>query len=283
MSPTYTFTLNENAREFAEKNLGETDKIREHAIHQIREWLQENPKINAKNDDRSILAFLRGCKFNIEKTKEKISKYYKMRAEIPEWFANRDPCLREIQELVKLGVFVPLKRYQDNRLIVIIRTAAHDPKLHEQDNVFKTGKMILDVAALENELVTIYGVTAIFDMKGVTLGHARQLPPSRIKKAVHAWQNYHCRPKNLEFVNAPIYVNVVLRIFKSFMSEKLKSRVNVHFRGLGELHKVVNKENLPYEYGGTDGPLSEVIQYWSEKLLYYKDWFEEDEKYKTLL
>lgn len=155
--------------------------------------------------------------------------------------------------------------------------------MHRQDDVFKTGKMILDVAAWENEVIQIYGVIAIFDMTGVTLGHARQLPPSMIKKAVHAWQNYHCRPKYLEFVNAPIYVNVVLGIFKRFMSEKLRSRVNVHFKGLGSLHTIVDKENLPYEYGGTDGPFSDAIQYWSEKLLLYKDWFEEDEKYKASL
>lgn len=141
--------------------------------------------------------------------------------------------------------------------------------------------MILDIAALENESVTIYGVTAVFDMKNISLAHARQLPPSRIKKAVHAWQNYHCRPKHLEFVNAPVYVNVVLSIFKSFMSEKLRSRVNVHFSGLGSLHNVVDRENLPVEYGGTDGSIREVIEYWAEKLVRYKGWFEEDEKFKA--
>lgn len=67
------------------------------------------------------------------------------------------------------------------------------------------------------------------------------------------------------------------------MSEKLRGRVNVHFRGLGSLHKIVDRENLPYEYGGTDGPLSDVIQYWADKLLSYRDWFLEDEKYKASL
>lgn len=126
---TTTTTLDAAAREFAEKNLGETDTIRHHAIREIREWLHTNPNLNARNDDRTILAFLRGCKFNIDRAKGKIERFYRMRAELPEWFANRDPRLVEICELVRLGVFVPLRRYQDNRLIVIIRTAAHDPKV----------------------------------------------------------------------------------------------------------------------------------------------------------
>lgn len=277
----YKYTLSESAKEFAEKELGETHERRERAIAELREWLCDNPKINAKTDDVSILYFLRGCKFDIARTKQKLRNFYVMKAERPEWFTNRDPLLPEIHELAKLGVFIPLRKFQDNKLVVIIRAAAHSPKIHLQDDVFKTGKMLLDIAALEYENASIFGVTAIFDLRGVSLAHARQLPPSVVKKAVYAWQNYHCRPKQLEFVNAPVYVNVMLRVFKRFMSDKLKSRINVHFRGLGSLHDVVPKDILPIEYGGTDGHVADTIDYWVEKLVSYKDWFEEDEKYKA--
>lgn len=127
---SYQFTLDATAKEYAAKNLGETDAIRTHAIVEIRKWLRENHRnLNARDDDRAILAFLRGCKFNIARTQQKIANYYRMRAEVPEWFANRDPRLREIRELVRLGVFVPLRKLQDNRLVVIVRTGAHDPKV----------------------------------------------------------------------------------------------------------------------------------------------------------
>lgn len=120
MHTNYTFTLGESAKEFAEKELGETDESREQAIAELRQWLCENPKLNAKTDDVSILYFLRGCKFDVERTKQKLRNFYVMKAERPEWFTNRDPLLPEIQELVKLGVFVPLRKYLDNRLVVII-------------------------------------------------------------------------------------------------------------------------------------------------------------------
>lgn len=281
MTIKYKFTLDAAAKEFAEKQLNETEESRANCIEEIRKWLEENQWLNAKNDDLSILTFLRGCKFNIERTKDKLKNYYVMRAERPEWFTNRDPLLPEIKELVRLGVFVPLRKFQDNRLIVIIRAAAHDPKRHDMNDVFKAGKMLLDIAAMENEQTSIYGVTAIFDMKGVSLAHVRQLPPSLIKEAVHAWQNYHCRPKQLEFVNAPVYVNVVLRIFKRFMSEKLRGRVNVHFRGLGALHRAVDKDNLPVEYGGQEERLQDLVEYWSQKVTTYREWFREDEKFRA--
>lgn len=74
------------------------------------------------------------------------------------------------------------------RLVVLIRVAAHDPRRHLQNDVFKVGKMTLDLAMEQDEYISVYGVTAIFDLTGVSLGHARQLTPGMIKKAVHAWQ-----------------------------------------------------------------------------------------------
>ncbi|KAI4470669.1 alpha-tocopherol transfer protein-related [Holotrichia oblita] len=280
---TYRFTLNEADKNFAINVLNETHETRAKSLEEIKNWLIENPNICAKSDDLNILAFLRGCKFRLDKTKQKIQNYYEMRSKVPEWFANRDPMLPEIEELAKLGVFIPLRQFQDNKHVVIIRTAVHDPRKHKQDDVFKVGKMILDLLGCENEQLQIYGVIAIFDMQGISVAHARQLPPSKIKKAVHAWQNYHCRPKQLEFINAPVYINVLLNVFKRFMSEKLKGRVRVHFSGLSTLHDVINKSILPNEYGGTDGNIEDHINLWHTKLLQSREWFKQDEMYRSRL
>ena len=40
---------------------------------------------------------------------------------------------------------------------------------------------------------------------------------------------YPMRPKSLDFVNAPPHVNVVLNIFRQFMTEKLRQRVSSKF------------------------------------------------------
>lgn len=45
-----------------------------------------------------------------------------MRMERVEWFADRDPFLPEIEELLDLGIFLPLKVKDDqNRQVFIIR------------------------------------------------------------------------------------------------------------------------------------------------------------------
>ncbi|KAB0794538.1 hypothetical protein PPYR_11653 [Photinus pyralis] len=272
---------NEIVKHYAEKFLNETEE-NYNAIIEIRQWLDTLPHLNAKKDDKSILCFLRGCKFNLELTKKKMKNFYVMKGERTEWFVDRNPLLPEISELVRMGVFVPLRKFSDNKMVVIIRTATHDPKVHKQDDVFKAGKMVLDVAIQEYyENATVFGICAIFDMTNISLAHAKQLPPSMIKKAVFAWQNYYSRPKQLEFINAPTYINVILSVFKSFMSAKLQGRVRAHYSGLESLHKVVSKDILPVEYGGSESTMDELIQYWHQKVLQYSDWFKEDEKYRA--
>ncbi|XP_057669387.1 retinol-binding protein pinta-like [Diorhabda carinulata] len=273
----------EKAKHFAKENLNETNEHREKCLEEIRKWLTEDQaKLHARMEDQYLLPFLRGCKYNMEKTKKKLVNYYTMRRNVPEWFQNRNPELKEIQDLMKLGVFVPLTKLQDNKLVVIVRTAIHDPCIHTQDNVFKTGNMMMDVASLENIIpAQIYGVIAIFDLYGMDFDHAKEFTPSMIKKAVFCWQNYHVRPKNLEFINAPPTINVILSIFKSFMSEKLKNRIKVHTDGYEKLYEVVSKDILPPEYGGHGETMEELIKYWNGVLLKYKTWFLDDEMYKS--
>lgn len=63
-----------------------------------------------------------------------------MRAERVEWFSNRNPFDPIIQELLDIGVFLPLKDKDSNGCqIFIIRTGAHSAKKHQQNDVLKVG------------------------------------------------------------------------------------------------------------------------------------------------
>ncbi|KAJ9598893.1 hypothetical protein L9F63_026571 [Diploptera punctata] len=133
MSELYKCTLPPNAIQHAIECLNEAEEKRDQCIHEILEWLQTQSNLRARNDPVNVVRFLRGCKFDIERTKRKITNYYELRARCPEWFSNRDPCLPEIQELLRLGVFLPLrKRDEHGRLVVLIRVAVHNPKKHKQ-------------------------------------------------------------------------------------------------------------------------------------------------------
>lgn len=54
-------------------------------------------------DDQFLITFLRGCKFSIQKAKEKIDLFFTVREEIPELIRNRDPLDKRIAAMLKLG------------------------------------------------------------------------------------------------------------------------------------------------------------------------------------
>ncbi|CAG2063587.1 unnamed protein product [Timema podura] len=283
MPELYQCTLPLEARLYAAQVLNEDENQRDEIIRRIKQWLETQPTLRARSDVMNVLRFLRGCKFNEEKTKNKLINYYTMRSQLPEWFGNRDPELPQLMELLDMGVFLPLRHHDyEGHLVVIVRTAIHNPQVHQQNDVFKIGKMIVDLCMEEDEMFSVYGVVALFDLAGVSLGHAKQLPPSVIRKAVHAWQNcFPVRIRKMEFFNAPVHVNVVLNIFKRFMTDKLRQRVHIHSKGLESLQDAINPELLPEEYGGSNGTLKQLIDHWKKRVLDKRQWFLEEEKHKA--
>lgn len=70
----YNKTLPEEAYLYAQKELQETDRIRQDSLILINQWLDENPTIPAIRSPINLLYFLRSTKFNLDETKEKITK-----------------------------------------------------------------------------------------------------------------------------------------------------------------------------------------------------------------
>ncbi|XP_033341692.1 retinol-binding protein pinta [Megalopta genalis] len=278
----YVCRLSPEEREYVAEHLNETDENRTEKIEELRQWILENTEIHSQTDDFFLLRFLRASKFNMEKAKSKLQNYCKQRDTLPEWYSNRNPFLPELQELLDLGVLLPLRKLDsEGRMVVIVRAAVHKPSRHKMADMLKASLMTLDLALSDHESTTVHGITAILDIGGITYEHALQLPPSMIRNLVHAWQGcYPVRIYSLDFINAPRFINVMLNVFRSFMNAKLKKRVHVHMKDRLKLHKTLPTDILPEEYGGSDGTLRDLIDYWKHEVEEHRAWFVEEEKYR---
>ncbi|XP_030573479.1 retinol-binding protein pinta [Drosophila novamexicana] len=248
-------------------------------VQELSDWLDANPNINGCKAYENLHFFLRTCKFDVDRAKKKLKTFYQMRAERTEWFDDCDPMLPEIQELLALGVFLPVDGVDDQqKKVVIIRTAAHDPKRHTQNNVFKTSKMILDLLLKFEPDNCARGIVAIMDMQGVQLGHALQLNPKLIKRSVESWTAYPCQPKLLEFTNTPRHVNIFLNTFRVFMTPKIRSRVAVRREGT-----MVKCKQLPRDLGGQGPSYKELAIKWKQLVEQNADFYLEQGKYKSIV
>ncbi|XP_029166217.1 retinol-binding protein pinta-like [Nylanderia fulva] len=276
--------LTSEQKEYAAKVLNESDEGRENAISEIKRWIQESD-LRARTDELFILRFLRACKFDMDKTKTKIKNYQKQRTNLSEWYGNRDPLQQKLQELLDLGICLPLRKLDNQGRMVFVARLVHDPNVFTLSEAIKVSLMIIDVALRDSVEASLYGLVIIIDLEHASLRHVPQARPTILMNMVHAWQGcYPIRIQVINHINTPEYAKYVLSIIRYFLSNKLKERFFVHSRNSAhDCFKDVPANILPVEYGGTDGTIQELIEYWKKVIEENREWFIEDENYKPIL
>ncbi len=89
--------------EIAVKELNEVPGRLESELESLQKWIELNPHLQIRSEKQFLVSFLRGCKFNTEKVKQKLELFYSVRQNSPEIMANRDPNEKKIVEMIKQG------------------------------------------------------------------------------------------------------------------------------------------------------------------------------------
>ena len=92
----------------AEEEFDETPKLLKTSLEDLKSWLAKSPHLKSIcQDDQFLTTFLRGCKYSLERTKEKLDNFHAVKACTPEWFDNWDPLDPAVQEILNDGLFPP--------------------------------------------------------------------------------------------------------------------------------------------------------------------------------
>ncbi|XP_030554724.1 alpha-tocopherol transfer protein [Drosophila novamexicana] len=266
----------------AQQELGEVPERVPEDIETVRTWISKQPHLKARQDAQFLVAFLRGCKYSLEKTKLKLDNFYAMRGAVPELYKNRfvgEKQLNIIKTACLLRLPQPLQL--DGPRIHISRYGQYDSNKYSIAEVMQVNTMLGEIQIREDDNAMVCGFVEIIDMKGITTGHMFQFDAVLIKKlAVLGDKALPYRPKGFHFINAPTMAEKAMSIAKSLMSDKIRKRFHIHSK-LDTLYKHVPKECLPIEYGGTNGNIQDVVDIWTQKLLDYTDFFQQDAIYGT--
>lgn len=95
--------LSKELAKIAKEELNEIPDRTSKDLQAIRDWLTMQPHLNSEVDDQFLITFLRGCKFSLERTKEKFDKYCSIKTTMPDLLANRDPNDKDLLEIIRLG------------------------------------------------------------------------------------------------------------------------------------------------------------------------------------
>jgi len=263
------------------KELNENPDTVQSDLQYMKEWLAKQPHLPNTWDEHRILTFLRGCKFSLEKCKRKLDMYFTMRTACPEIFTNRDIRRPELQEIVKYVNIPPLPGLTPNgRRVVVMRGLDKSITSPSIFDAFKIVLMIGDLR-LDMEDTGVAGDVYIFDASILTPAHFAKITPAIAKKfLVIVQEAYPVKLKEVHVVNVSPLVDTVVTWAKPFLKEKIRNRIFVH-NTFDSLHKMIPKDVLPVEYGGTAGKLQDFHDDWMKTLEANVDWFKAQEAIKA--
>lgn len=259
--------------EMAESELGETEEVRENGLSDIREWLTQQSFTNQAPDDLVLLNFLRGCKFDQSKTRNKLTHYFTTRTHIRDVFLNRDPASAELEEIISRGIITLTISEEVETLI--IRWESCDAKKVSLINVLKIGFMLFDIFINESHTFMILGHTIIIDCQNLPFGYVKQFFPTLIKDIAYImFKAYPTRIKAIHVVNCCSIMAVMFKMFKPFLPVKMLSRIRFYtYNNANDLQIYVPSSVLPKEYGGRGESIQTLKEMTRRLLVDRRRWF----------
>uniref|UniRef100_T1GKI8 CRAL-TRIO domain-containing protein n=1 Tax=Megaselia scalaris TaxID=36166 RepID=T1GKI8_MEGSC len=181
---------------------------------------------------------------------------------------------------VNVVLRIPQPKGYSGPVISIIRVAAYDLKKYKFQEIIRVGMMIGDILFAEEDNYIINGMIEVMDMTNLTANHLLHLNPSFLKRcSAYSDEGMPLRHKGMHFISTVPQFDTIFNSIKSVMGTNPNRKVQIHGNDMESFYKCVPKEQLPVEYGGQNGTIDEIIEYWSKKLIDYRDYLEEEKLY----
>ncbi|XP_022226704.2 uncharacterized protein LOC111076939 [Drosophila obscura] len=276
--------LSPELQKIAVEKLNEIPEKIEDDIAALREWIRQQPHLKARTDDQTLVNFLRGCKYSLERTKSKIDRFYTLRTKYPDFYAAHKVDVDKLLQIFRLGAIILLPRpLNDNGpRIALLRQAMYDPSVYTFQEVNHAAGLMQQIMLNEDDVAIVNGMVSILDMANVTTGHFLHMTPSFAKKmTVFQEEALPLRPQGVHFINTPAGFETIFNMVKPMLSKKQQGRLYVHGSKWDALYEQVPKKYLPIEYGGENGSIPEIIAEWEQRILAYRSFWAEEENYGT--
>ncbi|KFM57265.1 Alpha-tocopherol transfer protein-like protein, partial [Stegodyphus mimosarum] len=241
--------ITDEMKERAQKELGETEEVKQNALAEMRKLVEAEPKFVCRNEDAYLLQYLRARKFNVKKAFALLQNTYLTKKAYPEVYDELD--IASLRKAFKtLGSTCLPYRDEEGCVILLLQFGKWDT---DEFNIQTVLNLLTSTVmfSIENPATQICGVRIMLDVRGSNLRHIRLLTPRYIHLFSKALRN--CLPvrfKGIHIYNESAIFQYVWSVLKIFLTEKIKKRVHFHGDNQKNLHKFIPKAILPSEYGG---------------------------------
>ncbi|CAH1132236.1 unnamed protein product [Ceutorhynchus assimilis] len=243
-------------RKLVLEKLGQSEEDIRKDIQLLKNWFNYQKHLPELPCDEVLEIFLVVNKFNLEKCKKKVDKYYTIRKEIPELYVNKNPKLEHMKEIANVVYAIPLPKLTPTlSRITVMKFKDTNPEKYHPLNYFAHTYNILEIRVREDMMLTD---TLVYDLEGLQFGHLFKLRIGILRKASAILEKvFTSRLEAIHYINLPSSMQVIVNLAKNIFGEKMRKRIHVH-KDLESLHQHIPKEFLPQDFGGSEKTLDEL-------------------------
>ncbi|OXA38292.1 Alpha-tocopherol transfer protein [Folsomia candida] len=221
------------------------------ALAELKCRIQKDEKIEPYSDildDKFLMGFLRGKKWDVDKAMICLQHYIKMRTVKYKNFTKlyRPSTVKFLDK----GVLNLLKhRDPHGRLVLLAQINKWSPSEIPADEAIATALFIVD-EGIRSFLSTGNECVAIFDCAGITFAQARNATPKKIILLIDMFtKNIPTKPKGVHFINHGFIVHHLYRFASPMLEKKIRERVHFH-SNTSQLHGHIPAKILPTSLDG---------------------------------
>ncbi|XP_061401745.1 retinol-binding protein pinta-like [Musca vetustissima] len=273
--------LSEDLQKVAIEELGEVPSRIPEDLLALKTWISQQPHLKARTDDQWLIQYLRGCKYSLERAKEKLDFFYTITSKYPELFTCDDLDNPRFREVHNEGIFLPLpKLLHDSGPRMVFFRMKFDIEKYKIEDVMRPCNIMHQIMLLNDPPTCINGLFYVADFGG-SAGHFLQFTPSIIKRQVAYFEKaLPLRIKAWCFFNVSAVAEQFFKIILPLVSEKLRKRIHIYNKdSLHKLWELVPQKYMPAEYGGENGSLAQAAADYHKVWDEYRDYFKENSQY----
>ncbi len=253
-------SLSGESLEKARLELNEDPSTRGEAIQELKQKIcswkpsrnEEKSLVLANTNEKFLLMFLRGGKFDLEKAFQLYVNYHLFRHKHSDMLSDLN--FKSLEHVLHTQVIRVLGgRFQDGSKAICITPGNWDCENIPFVDNFRATLLILD-KLIQDEETQVNGFSVIYDFTDSSFMSMLKVAKSElITKGVLIellQEAFPGRFKGVHLMFQPWYISIVLSVIKPFMKQKLRDRIHGHGEEFESLHRFIDPQSLCMELGG---------------------------------
>ncbi|XP_026469365.1 clavesin-1-like [Ctenocephalides felis] len=232
-------------------------KNREEALKEMKMMIEDAKYLGyrLRTDESYLSRYLHCCSWDPKKACERALAFCRLKSENPSFFCGpqTNPDV-EFKELIDKTVvkFLPGIKDNEGRPVYVVKIGLVDPSKVDCPTVNRLDDYWIESILDDNE-VQEKGICVLMDIKDYSWRLLGWLTPHNVKTSSMKMEIGPVKQTKLHVVNSSKLMNAAIAISYPLLSDRIKENIHFHYSNWPSLHKHINPELLPAEYGGT-GP-----------------------------